>query len=82
MVLIDFGLSYEWNSNPREEMRTHGQQRVVGTAYYLAPEVIAKDYDERCDIWSLGVILYMMVTGTPPFDGQDDEQIMQAIQKR
>jgi calcium-dependent protein kinase len=50
-------------------MHSEGQQRIVGTAYYLAPEVLGKDYDERCDIWSLGVVLYMMVTGTPPFDG-------------
>jgi hypothetical protein len=37
IVLIDFGLSFEWVNNVREEMQAQGQQRVVGTAYYLAP---------------------------------------------
>jgi calcium-dependent protein kinase len=57
-----------------------GQNKLVGTIYYMAPEVVAKNYDERCDIWSLGVLLYIMVTGLPPFDGPDDRQILGKIQ--
>jgi hypothetical protein len=45
VALIDFGLSFLWNNNARQEMTAQGQQRVVGTAYYLAPEVIARNYD-------------------------------------
>lgn len=38
-------------------------------SYYIAPEIIEGSYDERCDLWSAGVILYILVTAIPPFDG-------------
>jgi calcium-dependent protein kinase len=43
--------------------------------------VLQKDYDERCDIWSAGVMLYILVTAAPPFDGDDDKKIMENIKK-
>jgi calcium-dependent protein kinase len=47
----------------------------------LAPEIIEGSYDERCDIWSLGVILYILVTAVPPFDGEDDKEIISQVKK-
>ena len=48
---------------------------IIGTSYYIAPEVLERNYDELCDIWSLGAILYIMLTGVPPFNGATDEEI-------
>lgn len=49
--------------------------------YYIAPEVLAQNYDEKCDIWSAGVILYIMLCGYPPFNGRTDDEIYQKIMK-
>ena len=53
----------------------------VGTAYYMSPEVLAGNYDMSCDIWSAGCILYTMISGYPPFQGKDEEEIIQSVLK-
>ena len=70
--LIDFGLSRKYNSN--EKMHT-----ILGTPYYVAPEVLKGDYDEKCDVWSIGAITYIMLCGEPPFVGKTNNQIFKKI---
>lgn len=60
------------------DSRSKMEQRL-GTPYYIAPEVLEKRYDHKCDIWSCGVILYILLTGVPPFNGKDDHQIMDKV---
>mmetsp|Transcript_37685 Transcript_37685/g.27773 ORF Transcript_37685/g.27773 Transcript_37685/m.27773 type:complete len:86 (+) Transcript_37685:588-845(+) len=54
---------------------------TVGTYWYMAPEVLMKQYTEKCDIWSAGVILYIMLCGYPPFYGEDIQKLKQKILK-
>ena len=72
--VIDFGLSR--NFDPKSKMNTK-----VGTAYYVAPEVLEGNYTEKCDVWSAGVILYILLSGEPPFNGANDREIYKAISK-
>lgn len=51
----------------------------MGTPYYIAPEVLKKNYNEKCDIWSIGVIFYILLCGYPPFNGDTDEEIISQI---
>lgn len=64
--VIDFGTAKIFDKNKSEN-------KVIGSAYYIAPEVLSGKYNEKCDIWSCGVIMYILLSGKPPFGGEDDE---------
>ncbi|CAG9316619.1 unnamed protein product [Blepharisma stoltei] len=51
----------------------------VGTSYYMAPEVISGEYNEKCDLWSCGVILYILLSGKPPFAGKNNDEILEKV---
>jgi len=73
--LIDFGLS-----------RRHRQGEAlmsnpVGTAYYMSPELLKGKYDRSCDVWSIGVVAYILLCGYPPFNGESDADIFGAIKR-
>ena len=70
--LIDFGTSQRFEDAENMEL-------VLGTAYYIAPEVLRGHYDEKCDIWSIGVIMYILLSGEPPFPGSDDKEILKSV---
>lgn len=53
----------------KTEMELAGANKIVGTSYYVSPEILQKDYDEKCDIWALGVLLHVITTATAPFPG-------------
>ena len=72
--LIDFGTAKMFEKG-------HQENKYVGSSYYMAPEIIKRKYDEKCDLWSIGVILYILVTGRPPFDGNDDDEILSNVKK-
>ena len=72
--VIDFGLSQV--IYPDQKLKTK-----VGTAYYVAPEILNGSYTEKCDIWSAGVILYILLSGSPPFNGPNDNEIYRKISK-
>lgn len=76
--VIDFGLSKNVGSGSVKETKTNMKTKV-GTAYYVSPEVLKGQYDESCDIWSSGVILYILLTGDPPFNGPNDNDIYRKI---
>ena len=53
--------------------------QTVGTPYYIAPEVLRQSYDLKCDLWSIGVLLYILLSGKPPFDGSNNDEILRAV---
>ena len=74
LKLIDFGLSQTLDMKKILSSK-------VGTAYYVSPEILAGQYTEKCDIWSVGVILYVLLAGEPPFNGPSDGVIYSKIKK-
>lgn len=72
--LCDFGLA-EFLS-PLDESFLNER---VGTVYYAAPEVVRGSYDEKCDVWSLGCVFFVMLCGTPPFYADTVKGVFDAI---
>ena len=74
LKIVDFGTSKIYDANKN-------MKRFKGTPFYIAPEVLKGTYTDKCDVWSCGVILYIMLTGCAPFNGSKDEEIFNRILK-
>ena len=72
--VIDFGTSEQYDPS-----KSLNQQ--FGTYYYMAPEVLSGSYDARCDLWSVGAIMYVLLTGCVPYSGENDEEIKAKVKK-
>lgn len=76
MKIIDFGLS-------RYDDEIEHMTTKVGTPYYIAPEVLSRGrhYDKECDLWSIGVVCYVLLCGYPPFYGDTDAEIFASVKR-
>lgn len=70
--VVDFGTSQIFKKVIRSGYK-------YGTIYYIAPEILSDKYNEKCDIWSCGVIMYILLCGYPPFNGSTDTRILDKI---
>ena len=71
--LIDFGTAIEYNSSKK-------LKDMYGSSYYISPQVIKGCYDEKCDVWSMGVVAFVLLSGCAPFGGKSDTEIMAKVQ--
>lgn len=69
--IIDFGIS--------DSFASEVLNKVCGTALYVAPEVLRRNYDEKCDIWSLGVVFYSMLTGRNLIEGEKEAEVFNTL---
>ena len=84
--IIDFGLSKIFGEikplMKGNKIEKNISSARVGTSFYMSPEVLQGNYDNKCDIWSCGVILYLMLCGYPPFYGETEYEIFKAISRK
>lgn len=83
--LIDFGMAQTKQNNKKQNddvnRSRHDDEDGVklGNAYYIAPEMLQNQVTPKSDIWSIGVILFVLLTGVPPFNGDDDKEIIDKV---
>jgi calcium-dependent protein kinase len=79
LKLIDFGFAkiFKECAPPASLHKMHSR---IGTPFYISPEVIQGNYDQSCDLWSAGVLLFVILSGTVPFFGKTDGQIIEKVQ--
>jgi calcium-dependent protein kinase len=70
--IIDFGTSEVFRDSVMLD-------KQIGTPYYIAPEVLDNKYNEKCDLWSCGVIFYILLSGSPPFKGKSESDIFKSV---
>jgi len=73
--LIDFGLSR------RHGVNDGNMTNQVGTPYYMSPDILKGSYDRTCDLWAVGVVCYILLTGYPPYNGNDDSEVHASTEK-
>ena len=74
--LIDFGCSKIFSKKKKKKI-----SGIIGTSIYCSPEVINNSYDEKCDEWSCGILMYILLCGQPPFTGEDEDEIFNKIKE-
>eukprot|EP00931_Biecheleriopsis_adriatica_P085112 TRINITY_DN5933_c0_g2_i2.p1 TRINITY_DN5933_c0_g2~~TRINITY_DN5933_c0_g2_i2.p1 ORF type:complete len:849 (-),score=199.00 TRINITY_DN5933_c0_g2_i2:55-2535(-) len=75
LKITDFASSTRFSKeNPRMSTR-------MGSAYYIAPQVLGGSYDQSCDLWSCGAIMYTMLCGYPPFRGKTEQEVLRRVRK-
>ena len=74
LKLIDFGCSKIFSPQKKTTF-----EDTIGTLVYCSPEVLKNMYDQKCDIWSCGVIMYLLLCGKFPFSGKSEEEITKKI---
>eukprot|EP00915_Cephaloidophora_sp_WS-2016_P000393 GHVH01000498.1.p1 GENE.GHVH01000498.1~~GHVH01000498.1.p1 ORF type:complete len:668 (-),score=85.83 GHVH01000498.1:1333-3285(-) len=76
--IVDFGLATTIETS---EISAHyfPLDERIGTSYFIAPEVLNKRYNEKCDMWSCGVLLYTLLCGYPPFMGSSEDEIIRIV---
>ena len=72
--IIDFGNAKFFEKN----ITTNS---IVGSSYYIAPEIFMRKSGKESDLWSAGVILYMLIVGSPPFKGESEKLVMSRVKK-
>ena len=95
--LIDFGCSKIFTKNKKiitysnnneqteidenDDEKKENKKLIRGASLYCSPEVVINKYDEKCDEWACGVLMYILLCGSPPFYGKKDEEIFRNIKK-
>mmetsp|Transcript_27553 Transcript_27553/g.64214 ORF Transcript_27553/g.64214 Transcript_27553/m.64214 type:complete len:500 (+) Transcript_27553:23-1522(+) len=74
LKIIDFGLAFEFKKDVAMTTK-------AGTPFYVAPQVLEGKYDQAADLWSCGVIMYVLLCGYPPFWGDTDKEVLRKVSK-